>query len=88
MSAVTIRNVPEGTHRALKARAALHNRSTEAEIRAILEEAVRPAGRVGLGTAIMNISRDLGLTDADFEAFSEALESVRDRTPAQPIDLS
>lgn len=39
MAAVTIRNLPEEIHRALKMRAAQHNRSTEAEMRAILETA-------------------------------------------------
>ena len=33
MPAVTIRNLSEETHRALKLRAAHHGRSTEAEIR-------------------------------------------------------
>ena len=36
MAAVTIRNLSDETHRALKVRATPHNRSTEAEIRAIL----------------------------------------------------
>jgi plasmid stability protein len=44
MPAVTIRNLPEETHRALTVRAAHHGRSTEAEMREILEAAVRPAG--------------------------------------------
>ena len=39
MAAVTIRNLSEEAHRALKIRAARHNRSTEAEMRAILEAA-------------------------------------------------
>lgn len=52
MSAVTIRNLPEATHRALKQRAAKHGRSTEAEIRAILQEAVLPAERVKIGSAL------------------------------------
>ena len=46
MAAVTIRNLSEETHRALKRRAALHGSSTEAEIRTILEEAVRPKTRI------------------------------------------
>jgi plasmid stability protein len=46
MAVITVRSLPEETHRALRLRAALHGRSTEAEIRLILEEAVRPAGRV------------------------------------------
>ena len=42
MAAVTIRNLPDETHRAIKARAARNGRSTEAEIREILGEAVKP----------------------------------------------
>lgn len=88
MAAVTIRNLSEETHRALKVRAARHNRSTEAEMRAILEAAVRPEGRPGLGTAMAEISRKMGITNADVEALQQALEEVRDRRPAEPIDLS
>lgn len=36
MPAITVRNLPEGTRRALRLRAAQHGRSTEAEVRAIL----------------------------------------------------
>jgi plasmid stability protein len=43
MAAVVIRNIPEATHKALKARAKAHGRSTEAEIRDILEKALKPA---------------------------------------------
>jgi plasmid stability protein len=81
MSAVTIRNLSQETHRALRVRAAQHNRSTEAEMRAILEEAVRPAGRLRLGTALAEMSRKIGLTNADVEALGRA----RDRTPAEPL---
>ncbi|WKA27818.1 FitA-like ribbon-helix-helix domain-containing protein [Bradyrhizobium roseum] len=81
MAAVTIRNLSEEAHRALKVRAAKHNRSTEAEMRAILEAAVRPEGRLRLGTAMSEISRKMGLTNADIEA----LEQVRDTRPAEPI---
>jgi plasmid stability protein len=81
MAAVTIRNLPDEVHRALKARAAQNHRSAEAEIRAILEAAVRPPERLLLGTAISNLSRKFGLTNADFEA----LEDVRDKTPAEPM---
>lgn len=73
MPAVTIRNLPEETHRALKARAAEHGRSTEAEIRRILEDAVHPPERVRLGSALAAIGRAFGGVDLDFE---------RDRTPA------
>lgn len=61
MAAVTIRNLSDETHRALKVRAAQHNRSTEAEMRAILEAAVRPERRLRLGTALSEMSRKIGL---------------------------
>ncbi len=83
MPAVTIRNLSDEAHRALKVRAAHHGRSTEAEIRDILEEAVRPANRLRIGSAMAALSRDAGLTNADFEA----LEQARDRTPAVPMSF-
>ena len=81
MAAVTIRNLSEEAHRALKVRAARHNRSTEAEMRAILEAAVRPEDRLRLGTALSEMSRKIGLTNADVEA----LERSRETQPAEPI---
>ncbi len=58
MTALTIRNLPDETRRALKVRAAQHGRSTEAEIRLILQAAVTP--HVGLGTALRAVGRELG----------------------------
>jgi plasmid stability protein len=81
MAAVTIRNLPEAVHRALKVRAAQHNRSAEAEMRAILEAAVRPEGRLLLGTALLEMSRKIGLTNADVEA----IEQSRDKRLAEPM---
>lgn len=81
MPAVTIRNLPEATHRALKVRAAQHNRSTEAEIRAILEAAVRPEGRLRLGAALADMSREIGLANADVEALEQTLAQA----PAEPM---
>lgn len=52
MPVVTVRSLPEETHRALKLRAAQHGRSTEAEIRKILEEAVRLKTRVKIGSEL------------------------------------
>jgi plasmid stability protein len=83
MAAVTIRNLSEEAHRALKVRAAQHNRSAEAEMRAILEAAVRPEGRLLLGTALSEIGQKYGVANADIEA----LEQVRDTRPAEPINL-
>ncbi|GFO83387.1 MAG: putative plasmid stability protein y4jJ [Methyloceanibacter sp.] len=83
MPAVTIRNLSDETHRALKLRAAHHGRSAEAEMRDILEAAVRPAERLRLGSALSALSREAGLTNADFEA----LEQARDKTPATPMSF-
>ncbi len=58
MISVTVRNLPEATHRALKMRVAQHGRSTEAEIRLILENAVAP--KIGLGSALLAIGQTWG----------------------------
>ncbi|MCQ1775613.1 plasmid stabilization protein [Neorhizobium galegae] len=79
MPAVTIRNLSDETHRALRVRAAHHGRSTEAEIRDIIEAAVRPPGRVKLGSLLTAIGRDAELSDRDVEA----LQKSRDETPAE-----
>ena len=81
MATVTVRNLPDEVHRALRVRAALHGRSTEAEIRDILESTVRPPERLRPGTALAELSRRVGLTDDDIAAF----EPVRDKTPAEPV---
>ncbi len=60
MPAVTVRNLPVETHRALKLRAAQHGRSTEAEIRAILEETVRPTSRIKIGSALAAFGQRYG----------------------------
>jgi plasmid stability protein len=83
MPAVTIRNLPEEVHRALKVRAAHHGRSAEAEMREILETAVRPPNRVRLGSALSALSRQAGLTNVDFDALAQARE--REREPAEPM---
>lgn len=83
MPAVTIRNLSEEAHRALKVRAAHHGRSTEAEMRELLEAAVRPANRIRIGSAMSALSRSAGLTNADFEP----LEQGRDRTTAKPMSF-
>ena len=81
MATDTVRNLPDEVHRALRVRAATHGRSTEAEIRDILESTVRPPERLRLGTALAELGRRIGLTDDDIAAF----EQVRDKTPAEPV---
>jgi plasmid stability protein len=77
MAAVTIRNLSEEAHRALKVRAARHGRSTEAEIREILEETARPEKRPKIGSELAAFGRRLRLN----------LEPVRDPAPIEPASF-
>ena len=83
MASITVRNLPEEVRRALRVRAAQHGRSTEAEVRDILEQAVRPEGRMKLGSLLADVGRRMKLTDEEFSAF----EQVRDTIPARPVDF-
>jgi plasmid stability protein len=83
MAILTVRNLPDDVHRALRVRAARHGRSTEAEVREILAAAVKPEKRVRVGEALAAIGRKIGLTDEDFAV----LESARDKTPAKPLSF-
>lgn len=83
MATVTVRNLPDEVHRALRVRAASHSRSTEAEIRLILEQAVRPQERLRMGTALAELRHQVGLTD---ELITH-IEQARQQTPAEPIKL-
>ena len=69
-------------HRALRVRAAQRGRSTEAEVRSILEETVLPEGRAASGTLLTAIGQRAGLTDEEFAGFAQ-----RGTAPARPIDL-
>lgn len=80
MAMLTIRNLPDEVHRALRMRAAQHGRSTEAEVREILASAVQPQTRVQMGDAFAALGCELGLADEDFEVFNE----IRDKSPAEP----
>ena len=82
MATLTVRNVPGEVHRALRVRAALRGRSIEAEARAILEEAVLPEGRVGLGSLLTAIGRRAGLTEKQSTGFAQ-----RDPGRGRPVDL-
>ncbi len=64
MAAITVRKIPDEMHRALKARAKKNARSTEAEARAILAEAVLPQ-TIGLGTALYLIGQKYGGVELD-----------------------
>lgn len=82
MAVVTVRDLPDAVHRALRVRAAQHGRSTEAEIRDILVTTALPPERFKLGSLLASIAREAGgLTDAEVEH----LNQIRDKTPADPM---
>jgi antitoxin FitA len=76
--AVTVRNIPVEVHRALRVRAAQRGQSTEAEIRLILEAAVKNEGRVKLGSLLAQIGRECGGVDFAID---------RDPTPTEPVSF-
>lgn len=81
MAMLTVRNLPDDVHRALRVQAAQHGHSTEAEVREILTRAVKPEARVRVGDALAALGRRIGLTNEDFEVF----DRVKDKTPAEPV---
>ena len=83
MAMLTVRNLPDEVHRALRVRAAQHGHSMEAEVREILEASVSPPGRVKLGTLLADVGRQAKLTDKEFAVF----EQVRDQTAARPVSF-
>ncbi|GAB3302958.1 plasmid stability protein [Epidermidibacterium keratini] len=79
MAAITVRNLSDSTHRALKSRAKSHGRSTEAEVRAILDDAVAVQKQGGLGSRLREIGRAVGGVDLDID---------RSRQGRPPVDLT
>lgn len=83
MAMLTVRNIPDEVHRALRARAVQHGHSMEAEVREILESAVNPEERVKLGSLLADIGRQAKLDDEEFAVF----EQLRDKAPAHPVSF-
>lgn len=83
MAMLTVRNIPDEVHRALRVRADQHGHSMEAEVREILASAVSPVGRLKLGSLLADMGRQARLTDEEFAAF----ESLRDENPANPVSF-
>jgi len=75
MGALNVRNLPDDVHTALRVRAAQNRRSTEAEVRAIIEEAVMPKNPIRLGSLLAAIRKEFGGIDLDIS---------RDPAPVEP----
>lgn len=83
MKMLTIRNLPDDVHRALRVRAAMHGQSTEAEVREILANVVKSENRVRMGDALAELARTIGLKNEDFDVF----EQISDKAPAKPLSF-
>lgn len=84
MPSVTVRNIPDEVHRALKARARRHARSTEAGIRDILQKAANPKDRLKLGSLLVSIAeRAGGLTNSE----AEQINNHRAKMAHEPISF-
>ena len=83
MAMLTVRNITDEVHRALRMRAAQRGHSMEAEVRDILESAVSPQGRVRLGSLLADMGRRAKLGEEEFAVF----EQVRSKTPARPVSF-
>ncbi|MDR3279002.1 MAG: Arc family DNA-binding protein [Synergistaceae bacterium] len=81
MAILTVRNVPDEVHCALRLRAAVHGRSMEAEVREILKNTLKPGRSVQMGDAMAELSRRLNLTNDDFAV----LEQMRVKIPVEPM---
>lgn len=66
MASLTVRDLDDDLKRQLRIRAARHGRSMEAEVRAILRDALsRPAGETGLGSRIHQRFAEVGGVDLE-----------------------
>lgn len=83
MAMLTVRNLSEEVHRALRARAAQHGHSMEAEVRHILESAISPVGRVKLGSLLADMGRQARLSDEEFAVFDQ----VRDKASSRAVSF-
>ena len=84
MAQLLVRDLEPEVVVALRAQAAKHRRSVEAEHRAILRQVLLPA------KSLMQHLREMppGLDDADFEHREEASEAAKARADALLADLS
>jgi plasmid stability protein len=83
MAMLTVRNITDEVHRALRVRAAQRGHSMEAEVREILEAAVNPQDRVKLGSLLADMGRRAKLNDEEFAVFEQA----RSKAPGRPVNF-
>lgn len=78
---VTIRGIPEEVHRAIRVRAEKHGHSLQAEMREILTNAVKSEDRVKLGDLLVDIGKEVKLSDEEMVIFE------RNKLPASSVSF-
>jgi len=82
MATMTIRNLPDDIYRALRVRAAINERSAEAEVRAILDSVLNPPQE---GHSLVEALREFGqlaqFTPEEMKLFE------RDKTPSRDVNF-
>jgi antitoxin FitA len=86
MGQLIVRNLDEDLVNALKARAAEHGRSAEAEHRLILQEALRPADTRAFFEAAAALRRRLGRLPEGAPSTTVLIRADRDRDDAPETD--
>ncbi len=76
MPDLTIRKLPDETHRAIKARAKRHGRSTEAEVREILKLAAQPPGALKLGDELAALGAAFGGIELETRRSSKPMRAA------------
>lgn len=79
MHTITVTQIPDDIHQAIRELAQSHGHSAEAEIRRILEAAVKPQAQIKLGSLLAQIGQQAQLTDEEFAIF----ETIRDNSAAR-----
>ena len=94
MAQILVRKIDDSVKETLRANAKAHGRSLEEEARSILTSSALGGSRMdaavteefGFGTRIHERFKRIGLSDEDFAAFEEAIESNRG-APVRAADL-
>lgn len=77
MAQIVVRQIPDEVHRALKAQAAAHGRSAEAELREIIARAVLPESRPRAGDLMRSIWDGAENDDLSIERDQNPAEAAR-----------
>ena len=89
MAQLLVRNLDDVLKEQIRAQAKAKGRSLEEEARAILKSGVSAtpaADELGWATKINRKFRQIGLTNAEFAEFDEAISSLRG-SPVRPAEL-